>query len=836
MSGRLIAENFLTEEIKRTKAWKSISDNAGEFACFRKQLGDRIENIQSNHPHLNETTTNKLLIIPTLTSLGWRNYLPEMHSGYGIPDHLLFVNEDSMNLASKAKPVAEAFRYATVIQESKKYNSTLGLSLKSGSPHAQILDYLSIADSQTDGALRWGMLTNGQMWRLYDRKSTPRLDAYYEVDVVKALRESNFDLLRNFFLLFRRQAFEPQEGERRYFLESAIEYGRKYEEKVTKQLAATIYESVFPKIINLLRTNSRANLVECRDNALVLLYRLLFVLFAEDRGFLPVADQAYQGYGLRTIRDEIAGKINSSVWSTKQTKYYAQIVTLFQLIDEGDDELGVPPYNGGLFSEDRAPLLTNAKLPDSAFAPLLYELSHVRNSEGKEQYISYRDLSVQQLGSIYEQLLEKEPIDAGDGTIEIQHNPYVRKDSGSYYTPQELVDLVLEHTLTPLIDERRAVFLDRVKVVNRTECSTTERLTQLQTVDPACAVLNLKILDPAMGSGHFLVSAVDALTAHISSLISFPSTLENSWLDANYQSPLIQQIETIREAILHRANERHWKVDESQVPDKTIISRMVLKKCIYGVDKNALAVELAKVSLWLHTFTVGTPLSFLDHHLRHGDSLVGMTWKSFIQDYKRLASNLVFDTNIRRLEQQTSLLTGEIESMADSDIDEVHQSINKFQEVEELYSPMRKKYDMLCGWRWITSGMKKTEKKSFEKELLHAVDHATDSEFFGQNPADDLELDPGLKKKWIDALRVATQETFLHWELAFPGVWRNVEGESRTGGFDAVIGNPPWDVTKVEEVEWFCLEKPRDRSATVSSKKESNSITNAIKRSDHTCF
>ena len=810
MKGRLFSEHFLNEEIKHTNAWKSLLENDNEFASFQLQLKDRIENVRSNHPNANESTTNTLLIHPTLKALGWSNYLEETHSGYGIPDHLLFLNENSMNLAAKAKvqDIAGAFRFAAVVHESKKFNTTLGYSLKADSPHAQILDYLRIADSQTDGKLRWGMLTNGQMWRLYDRKSTPTLDAFYEIDIAKALQESDIDVLKNFFLLFQKQSFEPKEGERRYFLEDAIEYGRRYEEHVTKQLAEKIYENVFPRIINLIALKSKAPLSECRDNALVLLYRLLFVLFAEDRGFLPIADQAYQGYSLRTIRDEIAEKIDFAVWPTKLTKYYDQVLSLFRLINEGDDELGVPPYNGGLFAEERAPLLKTAKLPDADFAPSIFELSHIRDQNGRTQYISYRDLSVQQLGSIYERLLEKEPIFFNDGTVGIQHNPYVRQESGSYYTPQELVDLVLEHTLTPLINDRRNTFCEMVDTVVNSGCSEASRLTQLQKVDPACAVLNLKILDPAVGSGHFLVSAVDVLTEQISTLMSFPANLDNDWLSTHYQSPLVQRIETTRNDILTRAQARSWAISESQLSDKTIISRMVLKKCIYGVDKNELAVELAKVSLWLHTFTVGTPLSFLDHHLRNGDSLVGMTWNSFIQEYKRLASGSWFGVSVNQLEQETSALMNKIESMADSDIDEVHQSSNLFQAIEQMNLPLYRMYDMLCGWRWKTAGMKNSEKKHFEKELVTAIDNTTDPNFLGQDPNTLPKLDPQLQSKWNEVLSIAKRESFFHWELSFPGVWKNVSEESREGGFDAVIGNPPWDVSKVLEVKWFALREP----------------------------
>ena len=126
-----------------------------------------------------------------------------------------------------------------------------------------------------------------------------------------------------------------------------------------------------------------------------------------------------------------------------------------------------------------------------------------------------------------------------------------------------------------------------------------------------------------MGSGHFLVTAVDFLSDYIAELVEYvPGVPE--WLDGEYVSPLVERVAAIRRDIIRRARDSDWVMDESLLTDQAIIRRMVLKRCIYGVDKNPLTVELAKVSLWLHSFTVGAPLSFLDHHLRCGDSLVGL--------------------------------------------------------------------------------------------------------------------------------------------------------------------------------------------------------------------
>ena len=276
-------------------------------------------------------------------------------------------------------------------------------------------------------------------------------------------------------------------------------------------------------------------------------------------------------------------------------------------------------------------MLESVRLPDSVVAPLIHELSHAEgggvgstSSRERRRFISYRDMSVQQLGSIYERLLEREPVRNEDGSIEVRPNSYARKDSGSFFTPQELVDLIVDRTLKPLAEERLAAFEKRSAELRSDSRPNTERWDELRRLDPAEAVLELKVLDPAMGSGHFLVSAVDFLSDYIADLVEYVPAVPE-WLAGEYVSPLVGRVASIRRDIVRRARELDWIIDEAQLTDQAIIRRMVLKRCIYGVDKNPLTVELAKVSLWLHSFTVGAPLSFLDHHLRCGDSLVGMS-------------------------------------------------------------------------------------------------------------------------------------------------------------------------------------------------------------------
>ena len=552
------------------------------------------------------------------------------------------------------------------------------------------------------------------------------------------------------------------------------------------------------------------SLSEIRDAALIFLYRLLFVLYAEDRGLLPVNDPRYDDYGLRKrVRDDIARRTqDDDTFSTHAASYYSHLTTLFTLIDKGDASIGLPPYNGGLFASASAPMLETARLPDAAVAPIIYAMSH-----RESHFVNYRDMSVQQLGSIYERLLEREPVRGADGSskVSIRPNAYARKDSGSFYTPQELVDLIVDRTLKPLAEERLKAFEDKAAALQNDRHPKAERHAELTKLDPAEAVLDLKVLDPAMGSGHFLVTAVDFLSDTISELIEYVPAVP-AWLDGAYASPLVQRIERIRHDILQRAAASNWVIDEAQLTDQAIIRRMVLKRCIYGVDKNRLTVELAKVSLWLHSFTVGAPLSFLDHHLRVGDSLIGVRVQDATGELHRLGG-LFAGSAIAGAEAATAGMQ-RIEAMSDADVAEVRESASLFARVEETTADLRGLLDFFCGWRWITAGMKTREKDRAEGQLVAALRDdaysllARGPEQMEAPPHADAAAWMQFTDLWRNARAIADREGFLHWEAAFPGVWQHWQNVRPEGGFDAVIGNPPWDRIKLQEVEWFATRAP----------------------------
>ena len=842
MTGQLFTHYFLTDGIKTTPQWQASVDDPEGFTAFSKDLAQRYETL-SRSADPNEAVTEQDLIRPVLELLGWTDYLPQQGTAgkEDIPDHLLFADAGSKERATAERNAGARARYAIAVEESKRFGLPLDerdreADFHARSPHSQILRYLATAKIESESRVRWGILTNGRVWRLYDYRARPRASGYFEADLADLLEPGKEEDLRVFHLLFRRGSFTPQEGAAASFLEAALAEGRRYEEQVSQDLSGVVFESVFPRLVQALADSSQASLPEVRKAALIFLYRLLFVLYAEDRGLLPVNDSRYDDYGLRKrVRDDIARRMGDrDTYSAHATTYYDHLTTLFRIIDQGDASIGLPPYNGGLFASQAAPLLETVRLPDAEVAPLIYDLSHAKDLKDERHFVNYRDMSVQQLGSIYERLLEREPV-RENGGIAIRPNPYARKDSGSFFTPQELVDLIVERTLKPLAEERLKAFKEKAGALKSDRRPKDQRLTELLRLDPAEAVLNLKVLDPAMGSGHFLVTAVDFLSDYVAELIEYVPAVPE-WLDGGYASPLVGRVAAIRNEIIRRAEESNWVLDQTQLTDQAIIRRMVLKRCIYGVDKNPLTVELAKVSLWLHSFTVGAPLSFLDHHLRCGDSLVGMRVAEAVRDLNRLGG-LFAQSAIQGAETATEGMQL-IEEMSDSDVAEVQESAELFSGVERTTADLRGLLDILCGWRWLTAGMKKKKRDAFEGPLAVTLGrHQADAYKLlapaGRSFLATIRPSPGSGRSSSSAgTRPAPSQTgraSCTGRSPFRGCGASGRTPARREDSMPSSAIPPWDQIEQPEVEWFATHDEEiaragtgaDRKALIKEKKES---------------
>ena len=685
-----------------------------------------------------------------------------------------------------------------------------------------MLRYLRRADDLTEGRLRWGILTNGAQWRLYYQGARSVSEGFLEIDLPAVLglpghNEGLFALsederrhgLKLFVLFFGRAAFTATGVDGLSLHQRALKEGLHYEERVAANISDLVFEQVFPNLVRSIADAAPdAPLPEVRDAALVVLYRLLFVLYAEDRALLPVRDARYANVGLRVrVREDIGRRKDANeAFSTTATSYWNALDDLSRVIDQGDAAFGLPPYNGGLFLESKTPLLSRIRLPNSVMAHAIDVLSFEQTGAGR-RYINYRSLSVQQLGSIYERLLEHETVREADGIV-IRPNVFARKGSGSYYTPEPLVALILKETVEPLIDAKLDAFRAEARrwakaarnpppQDNPSEAVFGERL---RTLDPATAILDLKVCDPAMGSGHFLVSLVDLLSDRAIAAIA-----ECEDMAPGYASPLVERIVGIRSKILDNADAQGWAVDPNQLDDRHIVRRMVLKRCVYGVDKNPMAVELAKVALWLHTFTVGAPLSFLDHHLRCGDSLFGCWVDRIDQKLQAGGGGLFMEDPLKQARKAAAPMQA-IEAASDADISEAERSNRLFSDVEAGTAPMTAFLSLLLACDWVEKSAAEVGAiKGWLTGRFGDPIRIAQGEVGVEGEGEDAQAFRALIPR---ARRLADEERFLHWQVAFPGVWRDWRSAEREGGFDAVIGNPPWDRMKLQQVEWFAARRP----------------------------
>lgn len=473
--GSLFTRYFLDDGIRQTAEYRSLPGSELEaFATVVRRLWSSFA--AAHRP--SEAETESEFIIPVLNQLGW-HHLPQQEPGRGrrdIADALLFLNDGAKAKARALPRTGVRFRHGVVVVENEARDTLLDrASGQAETPSSQIGRYLGRAETESDGAVRWGLLTNGRFWRLYWAKAPSRAEGFVELELPAALGleglsppvpdgADRLHWARVFLLLFAQPALIPTGADSRTFLDRALDEGRRYEQRVTAGLSAVVFDRVFPDLVRAVAANAPeaapadpAWRADVRDAGLRLLYRLLFLLYAEDRELMPVRHEGYRPYSLRLMREEAAQRADDArALSPRARTWWPRLAELFRAIAEGDAAMGLPPYNGGLFDHAAAPLLARTSLPDSVLAPLLDAMSR-EGEPFQRRWINDRDLSVQHLGGIYERLLEQDVVAEGAG-VALRPNAFARKTTGSYYTPDELVQLILRRAVGPLIAERRQAF------------------------------------------------------------------------------------------------------------------------------------------------------------------------------------------------------------------------------------------------------------------------------------------------------------------------------------------------------------------------------------------
>ncbi|MGI8633191.1 MAG: Eco57I restriction-modification methylase domain-containing protein [Solirubrobacterales bacterium] len=637
-------------------------------------LGDLWSSERLAAESMNESQTEERLIKPTLTALGFSWLVQPGMAAAGrrvTPDFALFTTDANRALAAESDGRAQ-FERAAAVADAKHFgrplDSRAGESL-SGDPVAQILTYMVFAGQP------WGILTNGRHWRLYSAEADRAEAPYLEIDVAAAIENEDLTALRIFLLFFGAQAFTAGPTGRTFLAEALAESFAR---------TATVGEALVQQVkiaVPLLATGllgsdprTRESLDRAYTHALVVLYRILFCAHAEGRGLLPIGNTHYEAYSARAHSRKIAAALDGGrVLSSRSDDLHNDLRGLFRMVDLGEPDLGVNEYDGGLFNPDTHPWLKNRTVPDSLLAPAADRIYRVHG-----EFVDYADLAVRHLGTVYEHLLRFMLAESEDGDLELVENPN-RKSSGVHFTPVYIVDHIVRTTLDPVFDR----------------CSNAAHQAGLSGEQALHHFLEMRVLDPAMGSGHFLVSA----TAHLARRIADDPAYADGDLGA----------------------------DE--------LRRLVAERSIYGVDLDPLAVELARVSLWLTTVRDDEPLTFL-HNLREGNSLVGT----------RLADLLTAD-----------------DIFADQLTDESRALLEKLGEIDSLRTSSGTDAD--------TKRRLAEQAAEIQAPLLKRADRRADESFSDH---------------------VARGRPF-HWELEFPEIFLSVGGEPlESGGFDAVIGNPPY--------------------------------------------
>jgi very-short-patch-repair endonuclease len=662
------------------------------------------------------------------------------------------------------------------------------------SPHALVQEYLNRSEAL------WGIVTNGRVLRLLRDSTFVRRQAYLEFDLEGLFEQERF---ADFVLLYRllHRTRLPAEGRaedcllEKYY-QHAIEQGGRVREHLREGVenCLTLLANGFlahPQSANLRQWVQREGALALYQQLLRLVYRFLFLLVSEERGLMGSNPLYLNHYGVSRLRRLVE---NRAAY-TDDTDLWRGLCALWKIFQDEQlaDLLGVPPLNGELFAHQE---LDEALITNHDLLSAFWHLSFYDNPPRR---INYAALDTEELGSVYESLLDYHP----SVIFNLDEKPRFelapgseRKSTGSYYTPPQLVNELIRSALESVITER-----------------LRDQPTQQAREQ---ALLSIKVCDPACGSGHFLLAAARRLGKELARVRT------------GEDEPAPEQVRAaVREVVAH---------------------------CIYGVDKNPLAVELARVALWLESHAEGKPLTFLEHRIQCGDSLVGVFDLSILKmgipddafsplegDDRALAAGLKRQNKIEREGQMTlfgwnfdlelsglAKLGQDLDTIPDDSPEQVRRKRERYQ--SRWNDPTWKRLKTACDlWtaaffqsytRAVPKGEGINQKRTGEGFFAITTDVLRRA--LADRPV------PPQTLAQVEAL--AAEVRFFHWPLEFPEVFNpnplpegehphpaplpGVEGNiGGRYGFDVVLGNPPWERIKLQEQEFFARRDSRIANA-----------------------
>lgn len=656
------------------------------------------------------------------------------------------------------------------------------------SAHAAVQMYLNNHDE------RWSIVTNGKKIRILRDFFHTSIQGYIEFDLSAIFY---FRKYSDFVALFRfchaSRFVVDKDGN--CPLDLFFEQSKTVGETIGKDLQQNVRRAI-EELGNGFITENKDLFQEllqdpnkCKilySDLLKIIYRIIFMLYAEQRGLL-VTDKCdslfLSEYSITSLRKRVA---DISVVDDNYTDLWEGLTVTFSMLKDGVEELGVPAFNGMLFDNSDGVILKGRKCRNSG---VIKAIQYLTTTEGKnskfktkvKQSISYGDISVEEIGGIYEGLLEYVPM-VSTKPLDIDGVPYPansfilnpmgmdRKKTGSYYTNPGLIDSLIKSALNPVID-------DKLKNAGN------------DPKEQEKALLSIRVCDPACGSGAFLIAATNRLGFKLAQIRA--------------KSEIPTDAET-REAC-----------------------RDVLSQCIYGVDINPMSVELAKVSLWINALVKGKPLNFLDNHIQCGNSLIGAT--------RELMADGIPDSAFTRTDKAEKTEASKI--IKKNQKEHLNASLSAFMPHEDLIARCIPEFEKLSAsnddsvdavHKKEETFRKLTGNANYRKEKL-ACDLWCSAFFWNlkdTNRLQDVPTQGVFSSLYKDGIipsseivnkveAFAEKYQFFHWHLAFPDIFSD-----ENGGFDCILGNPPWERIKIQEKEFFSTKDEKIANAENAAKRQ----------------
>lgn len=676
-------------------------------------------------------------------------------------ERLLYTN----TITEDEKPVALCFSVARNIDIS---------SINKGEYYA-----FNAVNAAKKNGVEWAILTNGYRWRIYNTKNISPYENYLEIDIESSINNNQepneaFEL---FYLFFNCSTYyidgddliiEKIKGKSDKTAERIEDFLRGKSEKILTELCYGLKEDMKKDTYHEI---DRKNIYK---DAIILLYRMLFFGYAESRKMLPIIenDIDYTDSFFMLSQDAKEVLNNGELY---------KVLDGYEFWDRLDSQIRIyvdANYNGGLFNNEDKPILREHRIKNKYLIKCLAELSYNKDGNGKyKDEIEYKDLSVRNLGAIYEGMLEYQLFIAEErmvqrkskgnvkyiresettlknsdfdnliepGGIYLSQDATERKESGSFYTPEDVVEYIVDNTVGIKLREMNVQLQESLrKTFNQLSYEPTEigkRRIRMEIDEKTKNfieeyILGLSIIDSAMGSGHFLVNAAYRIANEIVEIVS--------------------------------AN--NWKTDLDFPADIAYWKRRVVENCIYGIDINELAVVLARLSLWLISASNDKALSFIDHHLKVGDSIIG-TDRTKVERIKDKEKMSMFDVSYERFMEPILSRYEKMKQIGSKTKEDVELQKEEYQKIKIELELVKCKYDFYLASQY-QGGIDNDMKYS---EIMNARDFS---------------MFESVETRAL--LSFANENKFFHWELEFPEVFAN-------GGFDAIIGNPPYVDVKEEK-------------------------------------